>query len=63
MKFNVKKTEQKGMGICAKGNIPAYSVISDIKYVREATRDNPLSESEKHFRDHLHSWSLKRTSL
>ncbi len=54
MTLYFKKTDLKGLGIYAKDNISAYSVISDIRYFREVTKDNPLSEREKHLHDHLH---------
>jgi SET domain-containing protein len=56
MKFYVKNTDIKGLGIYAKEEISAYSVISDMKYIREVTMDNPLAESEKHLQDHMHYW-------
>ncbi|MCX7005645.1 MAG: SET domain-containing protein-lysine N-methyltransferase [bacterium] len=56
MEYYVKNTERKGVGLYAKKYIPAFSVISDIKYIREVTKDNPLSESEKHLHDHQHYW-------
>ena len=63
MKLNVKKTDQKGLGLYAEENIFAYSVISDIEYIREVTKENPLSESEKHLQDHLHYWPNGRTFI
>jgi hypothetical protein len=56
MRFNIKKTDLKGMGIYANESIPAYDVISKIKYIREVTCDTPLLESEKHLQDHIHYW-------
>lgn len=56
MKFHVKNTDLKGLGIYAKDKIAAFSVIAEIRYLREVTKDNPLSESEKHLHDHQHYW-------
>jgi SET domain-containing protein len=63
MKFAIERTDHKGLGIYAKENIPTYSVILDIKYIREVTKENPLSESEKHLRDHQHYWPDGRTFI
>jgi len=54
MRFNIQKTDLKGMGIYAKESISAYDVISKIKYIREVTCHTPLLESEKHLQDHIH---------
>jgi SET domain-containing protein len=56
VKLYVKNTDLKGLGIYAKEEISAYSVISDIRYLREVTNNNPLSESEIHLHDHQHYW-------
>ncbi len=54
MKFHFKNTTSKGVGIYASGNIPVDSVITDFRYIREVTKDAPLSEDEKHLHDHQH---------
>ena len=56
MRFNIQKTDLKGMGIYAKESISAYDVISKITYIREVTSDTPLLENEKHLQDHIHYW-------
>ena len=54
MKYHVKNTSSKGLGIYAKEDIPSNSVITELKYIREVTEETPLSEDEKHLQDHQH---------
>lgn len=52
MKIQIKNTELKGLGVFANENITANSVITDIRYVREVTKETPLAEHEKHLYEH-----------
>ncbi len=48
MKYIVKQTGQKGLGIYASQKIAAYEVIAKVDYAREVTPDQPLHEGESY---------------
>ena len=63
MKFHVKNTSSKGLGIYASEKISANTVLTEMKYIRELTEETPLSEDEKHLQDHIHYFPDGRTFI